>query len=234
MRRQLKRLGIDHIDLWQMRLRRPDPDRGDDARAGRPRSGRQGPLHRLSNFSGWHLMKAQAIADRHGWTRHVAHQLYYSLLAREYEWELMPLAVDQKVGAVVWSPLSGGRLSGKLGRNRVPGKDTRHGQIGTMGPEFPQDQLYDIVDVLYALAEETGRTVPQVALNWVLRRPTVSTVIVGARNEAQLKENLGAVDFALTPEQVARLDAASHRPPIYPYWHQRRTSSDRNPPLFVK
>ncbi|WP_374440476.1 aldo/keto reductase [Stella sp.] len=231
----LKRLGTDHIDLWQMHgfdamtpieetMRALD----DLVRAGKVR------YVGCSNFSGWHLMKAQGIADRHGWTRYVAHQLYYSLVAREYEWELMPLGIDQKVGAVVWSPLAGGRLSGKLGRNRVPGKDTRYGQLGTMGPEFPQDQFYDIVDVLYALAEETGRTVPQVALNWVLRRPTVSTVIVGARNEAQLRENLGAVDFVLTPEQVARLDEASHRPPIYPYWHQRRTSTDRNPPLFAR
>ena len=231
----LKRLGTDYIDLWQMHgfdaltpieetMRALD----DLVRAGKVR------YIGCSNFSGWHLMKAQAIADRYGWTRYVAHQAYYSLISREYEWELMPVGIDQKVGAVVWSPLAGGRLSGKLGRNRVVPAGSRHAQLGGMGPEYPQEQLYDIVDVLQGLAEETGRTVPQVALNWVLRRPTVSTVIVGARNEEQLRENLGAVEFALTPEQVQRLDDVSHRPPVYPYWHQRRTSSDRNPPLFVK
>ena len=231
----LKRLGTDHIDLWQMHgfdaltpieetMRALD----DIVRAGKVR------YIGCSNFSGWHLMKAQAIADRHGWTRYVAHQAYYSLISREYEWELMPVGLDQKVGAVVWSPLAGGRLSGKLGRNRVVPAGTRHAQIGAMGPEYPQEQLYDIVEVLESLAQETGRTVPQVALNWVLRRPTISSVIVGARNEEQLRENLGAVEFALTPEQVRRLDEVSHRPPVYPYWHQRRTSSDRNPPLFDK
>ncbi|BBK29495.1 aryl-alcohol dehydrogenase-like predicted oxidoreductase [Stella humosa] len=229
----LKRLGTDHIDLWQMHgfdaltpIEETMRTLDDLVRAGKVR------YIGCSNFSGWHLMKAQAIADRYGWTRYVAHQAYYSLLAREFEWELMPVGIDQKVGTVVWSPLSGGRLSGKIGRNRVVPAGSRHAQLGTMGPEYPQEQHYDIVDVLQTLAEETGRTIPQVALNWVLRRPTVSTVIVGARDEAQLRENLGAVEFVLTPEQVARLDEASYRPPTYPYWHQRRTSSDRNPPPF--
>ncbi|MCC7275104.1 MAG: aldo/keto reductase [Alphaproteobacteria bacterium] len=227
----LKRLGTDHIDLWYMHgfdLQTPIEETvralDDIVRAGKVR------YVGCSNFSGWHLMKSLATADRYGWSRYVAHQVYYSLLAREYEWELMPLGLDQQVGAVIWSPLSGGRLSGKIGRNRVLPAGTRTAQIGAMGPEYPQEQHYAIVDVLEDLARETGRTVPQVALNWVLRRPTVASVVVGARNEAQLRENLGAVEFTLTPEQVARLDEASGRPPVYPYWHQRRTSSDRNPP----
>jgi aryl-alcohol dehydrogenase-like predicted oxidoreductase len=183
-----------------------------------------------SNFSGWHLMKSLAVAERYGWPRYVAHQAYYSLISREYEWELMPLAIDQKIGTVVWSPLAGGRLSGKLGRGRPAPDGTRTAILGGMGPAYPAEQLYDIVAALEAVAGELGRSVSQVALNWLLRRPTVATVVIGARDEAQLRDNLGAADFALTAEQVARLDTVSERPPIYPYWHQRRTSLDRNPP----
>jgi aryl-alcohol dehydrogenase-like predicted oxidoreductase len=183
-----------------------------------------------SNFSGWHLMKSLAIAERHGWPRYVAHQAYYSLIGREFEWELMPLGLDQKVGTVVWSPLAGGRLTGKLGRNRPAPAGSRHAQIGALGPSVPDEQLYAIVDVLEALAGETARSVSQIALNWLLRRPTIATVVIGARDEKQLRDNLGAADFQLEAEQVARLDRASERPPVYPYWHQRRTSTDRNPP----
>ncbi len=160
----------------------------------------------------------------------MAHQAYYSLVGREYEWELMPLALAENVGAVVWSPLAGGLISGKIARNRPRPKDSRHSQIGSLGPEIPREQIYDIVDVLEAIGRETSRTVTQVALNWVLQRPTVSTVLIGARDEAQLKENIGAADFKLTAEQVKRLDDVSARPLAYPYWHQRRTSLDRNPP----
>lgn len=175
-------------------------------------------------------MKALAIADRYGWTRFVAHQAYYSLIGRDYEWELMPLGIEEGVGGVIWSPLAGGKLSGKFSRGRPIPEGTRIAQIGAMGPQVPDEQLYAIVDVLDMLAKETGRTISQIALNWVLSRPTISTVVVGARNEAQLKENLGAVEFKLTPDQIKRLDEASVRPLAYPYWHQRRTSSDRNPP----
>ncbi|TCO80663.1 aryl-alcohol dehydrogenase-like predicted oxidoreductase [Plasticicumulans lactativorans] len=227
----LRRLGTDYIDLWQMHAfdaRTPVEETlralQDLVQAGKVR------YVGCSNFSGWQLMKSLATADRHGWPRYVAHQAYYSLLAREYEWELMPLALDQKVGTVVWSPLSGGRLSGKIGRDRPAPAGSRTAALGGMGPEVPAEHLYAIVEALEAIAAETGRSVSQVALNWVLRRPSVAVAVIGARDEAQLRDNLGAADFALSDEQVARLDAASTRAPIYPYWHQRATFVERNPP----
>jgi aryl-alcohol dehydrogenase-like predicted oxidoreductase len=181
-----------------------------------------------SNFSGWHLMKSLAISEKHGWVRYVAHQAYYSLIGREYEWELMPLALDQKVGTLVWSPLAGGRLSGKFRRSQPMPADSRIAQGGGEGPSLPEEWFYNLVDVLDEVAAETGKTVAQVALNWLLQRPTVSSLIIGARNEAQLRQNLGAVGWNLSAEQVARLDAASEREPIYPYWHQRGFV-ERNP-----
>lgn len=182
-----------------------------------------------SNFSGWHLMKSLAISEKYGWARYVGHQAHYSLTSREYEWELMPLALDQKVGTLVWRPLSGGRLSGKFRRDQPPPANSRITQGGDEGPPIPEEWFYNLVDVLDVVAAQSEKTVAQVALNWVLQRPTVSTVIFGARNEAQLKENLAAVGWNLTPEQVAKLDAASERDPIYPYWHQR-DFGERNPP----
>jgi aryl-alcohol dehydrogenase-like predicted oxidoreductase len=227
----LRRLGTDYIDLWQMHgfdamtpveetLRTLD----DVVRAGKVR------YVGCSNFSGWHLMKSLAVADRYGWSRYVAHQAYYSLLGREYEWELMPLALDQKVGAVVWSPLAGGILTGKVGRNRPAPKGSRVATLGVFGPEPSHEQLYTIVDALEAIAAETDRTVAQVALAWVLHRPSVATVVVGARDEAQLRANVGAVDLKLSADQMKRLDDASARPPTYPYWHQRAVFLARNPP----
>ncbi len=179
-----------------------------------------------SNFSGWHLMKSLAISDKFGWARYAAHQAYYSLIGREYEWELMPLALDQKVGTLVWSPLAGGRLTGKFRRNQPMPEGTRIQQGGGEGP-LRTELLYNIVDALDEVAAETGKTDTQVSLNWLLQRPTVSSVIIGARTEAQLRQNLGAAGWALTAEQVAKLDAASRMEPIYPYWHQ--WSFDRNP-----
>lgn len=173
-----------------------------------------------SNFSGWQLMKSLAIADRYGWARYVAHQAYYSLVSREYEWELMPLAIDQGVGTVVWSPLAGGALSGKVRRGEALPDGSRVSQLG-LERAGDLERLYDIVGTLEDIARETGRTVSQVALNWVLNRPTVSSVVIGARTEAQLRENLLAVSWRLDAAHVARLDAVSHRRPIYPYWHQR-------------
>ena len=227
----LRRLGTDHVDLWQLHafdamtpidetLRAMD----DLVRAGKVR------YIGCSNFSGWHLMKSLALSEKHGWVRHVAHQAYYSLLAREYEWELMPLAMDQRVGTVVWSPLSGGRLSGKVGRNEAAPKGSRTATLGAHGPELPLPHLPPLVAVLRALAAEPGRSVSQIALNWVLHRPTVSTLVIGARNATQLKENLRSVEFKLTAEQVKRLDDVSASQPIYPYWHQRQTFAERNPP----
>ncbi|MBM3531451.1 MAG: aldo/keto reductase [Alphaproteobacteria bacterium] len=227
----LRRMRIDHIDLWQMHgfdAKTPIEETvcalDDLVTSGKVR------YVGCSNFSGWHLMKSLSVADRYGWSRYVAHQVYYSLIGRDYEWELMPLGIAEKVGAVVWSPLAGGKITGKINRRQKAPEGTRVAQIGAMGPQIPDEQLYDIVDMLEAIAKETGKTVSQVALNWVMSRPTVSTVVVGARTEAQLKENFGAVEFKLTPDQIKRLDEVSARPLAYPYWHQRRTSLDRNPP----
>ena len=183
-----------------------------------------------SNFSGWHLMKSLACSDRFGLARYVAHQAYYSLVGREYEWELMPLALDQRVGCVVWSPLGWARLTGKIRRGQPRPDVSRLHRQGTAdaGPPIPDEYLYTVVDALDAVAAETGKTVPQIAINWLLQRPSVSTVIIGARNEAQLRQNLGAVGWALSPAQVARLDAASAVTPIYPYWHQLQFA-ERNP-----
>ena len=173
-----------------------------------------------SNFSGWQLMKSLAISDRYGWAPYVAHQAYYSLVAREYEWELMPLAIDQGVGTVVWSPLAGGALAGKVRRGQPIPDGSRVSQLG-LERAGDVERLFDIVAVLEEIARETGKTVPQVALNWVLYRPTVASVVIGARSEIQLRENLAAADWRLDSAHVARLDAVSNRRPIYPYWHQR-------------
>ena len=181
-----------------------------------------------SNFSGWHLAKSLGIADRYGWARYVAHQVYYSLVGREYEWELMPLGLDQKVGALVWSPLGWGRLTGKLRRGQPLPETSRLHKTAETGPPVPDEYLYTVVDALDAVAAETGKSIPQVALNRLLRRPTVSSIIIGARNEEQLRQNLAAEGWNLTPGQVAQLDKASEQTPIYPYWHQR-PFAERNP-----
>jgi aryl-alcohol dehydrogenase-like predicted oxidoreductase len=173
-------------------------------------------------------MKSLAVAERYGYTRHVAHQAYYSLVGREYEWELMPLAQDQGVGAVVWSPLGWGRLTGKIRRGQPLPANSRLHVTADQGPPVPDELLYRVVDALEKVGAETGKTVPQVALNWLLQRPTVSSVIVGARDEAQLRQNLGAVGWNLTPAQVAELDAASATTRVYPYWHQQGFL-ERNP-----
>jgi aryl-alcohol dehydrogenase-like predicted oxidoreductase len=171
-------------------------------------------------------MKSLAIAEKYGLPRHAVHQAYYSLLDREYEWELMPLALDQKVGTMVWSPLSGGLLTGKVRRGQPLPAGSRAADPLMEHPIT--ELLYRVVDVLDAIALETGKTIPQIALNWVLQRPTVSTIVIGARNERQLRENLDAVGWRLTPEQIARLDAASEKEKIYPYWHQAGFT-ERNP-----
>jgi len=184
-----------------------------------------------SNFSGWHLMKSIAASERYGYSRYVAHQAYYSLIGRDYEWELMPLGIEQGVSAVVWSPLGWGRLTGKIRRGAPPPAVSRlqSQAVVDKGPVVPDEYLYNVVDAIDEVANETGKSVPQIALNWLLQRPTVANVIVGARNEEQLRQNLGAVGWNLTSEQVAKLDAASVVTPAYPYWHQR-TNPERNPP----
>jgi aryl-alcohol dehydrogenase-like predicted oxidoreductase len=226
----LRRLNTDYIDLYQMH--------GFDALT--PVEETLSALNNLvqsgkvryigcSNFSGWHLMKSLDVSEKYGWTRYVAHQAYYSLIGREYEWELMPLGIDQGVGCVVWSPLGWGRLTGKIRRGKPLPEVSRLHKTADYGPPVSDELVYKVVDALDEIAKETGKTVPQIALNWLLQRPTVSNVIMGARNEEQLRQNLGAVGWNLTPAQVAKLDAASATTPIYPYWHQRQFG-DRNPP----
>ena len=181
-----------------------------------------------SNFSGWHLMKSLSVSERYGWARYVGHQVYYSLIGREYEWELMPLALDQKVGALVWSPLGWGRLTGKIRRGHPLPETSRLHKTADYGPQVDNEYLYKVVDALDAVAKETGKSVPQIALNWLLQRPSVCNVIIGARNEEQLRQNLASVGWNLTKDQVAKLDAASDLTPTYPYWHQRQFAN-RNP-----
>jgi aryl-alcohol dehydrogenase-like predicted oxidoreductase len=225
----LRRLGTDYIDIYHLH--------GFDALT--PVEEVLSTLDNLvksgkvryiacSNFSGWHLMKSLNVSDRFGWARYVGHQVYYSLIGREYEWELMPLGEDQGVGALIWSPLGWGRLTGKIRRGQPLPQESRLHKTAENGPQMPDEYLYKVVDALDEVAKETGKTVPQVALNWLLQRPTVSTVIMGARNEEQLRQNLGSAGWNLTPEQITKLDAASDVPPIYPYWHQRQFS-ERNP-----
>jgi aryl-alcohol dehydrogenase-like predicted oxidoreductase len=166
-------------------------------------------------------MKSLAIADRHGWPRYCAHQVYYSLVGRDYEWELMPLGIDQGVGALVWSPLGWGRLTGKIRRGQPIPKSSRLHETAQSGPPVENERLYRVVDALDEVALETGKTVPQIAIGWLLTRPTISSVILGARNEAQLRDNLGAVGWSLSPEQIAKLDKASEVMPSYPYYPYR-------------
>jgi aryl-alcohol dehydrogenase-like predicted oxidoreductase len=227
----LKRLGTDYIDLFQLHgfdavtpIEETLSTLDDLVRAGKIR------YLGCSNFSGWHLMKSLAIAEKYEYSRYVAHQAYYSLVGREYEWELMPLGLDQKVGAVVWSPLGWAKLTGKIRRGQPLPPDSRlQSKLNAdIGPKIADEFLYAVVDAIDGVAKETGKTVPQFALNWLLQRPTVSTLVIGARNEEQLRANLGAVGWKLTPEQVARLDAAGEVPRIYPYWHQH-LFTERNP-----
>jgi len=174
-----------------------------------------------SNYSGWHLMKSLCVSEKYGWARYVAHQVYYSLIGRDYEWELMPLGINHKIGALVWSPLGWGRLTGKVRRGQPLPEVSRLHKTAENGPPASDEYVYRVVDAMDLIAKETGKSVPQIAINWLLRRPTVSSVILGARNEEQLRQNLTSAEWKLTPEQVAKLDHASEVKPIYPYWHQR-------------
>jgi aryl-alcohol dehydrogenase-like predicted oxidoreductase len=228
----LKKLGTDHIDLLQMH--------GFDALTpveevlstldALIRAGKLGYIG-VSNFSGWQLMKSLAVSETYGYARYVAHQAYYSLIGRDYEWELMALGLDQGVGAVVWSPLGWGQLTGKIRRGApLPEVSRRRSKADNdIGPQVPEERLFAVVDVLDEVAAETGNTIPQVAINWLLQRPTVASVILGARTEAQLIDNLGAAGWNLTQTQMAKLDAVSRTPAAYPYWHQA-FFVERNPP----
>src|ERR1700726_1904326 len=201
----LRRLSTDYIDLFQLHgfdAMTPVDETlsvlDDLVRAGKIR------YIGCSNFSGWHLMKSLAVAEKYGLARYVAHQAYYSLIGREYEWELMPLGLDQKVGAVVWSPLGWARLTGKIRRGQpLPAVSRLQNQaVADMAPPADDEYLYRVVDALDEIAAETGKTVPQIALNWLLQRPTVANIIIGARDEQQLRQNLGAVGWNLAPEQI--------------------------------
>jgi aryl-alcohol dehydrogenase-like predicted oxidoreductase len=228
----LKRLGTDHIDLVQLHGfdAQTPPEETLETFDALIRAGKIGYIG-VSNWSGWHLMRSLAVSERYGFPRFVAHQAYYSLIGRDYESELMPLGLAEGVGAVVWSPLGWGRLTGKIRRGAAIPKDSRLQSSVAVGggPQVEDEYLYKVVDALDAVAKETGKTVPQIALNWLLSRPTVSTLVIGARNEEQLKANLGAVGWNLTPDQIAKLDATSARPLAYPYWHQAQFG-ERNPP----
>ncbi len=226
----LRRLGTDYIDIYHLHgfdaltpIEEVQETLNVFVREGKVR------YIACSNFSGWALMKSLAVAERYGWTRFVAHQVYYSLVGRAYEWELMPLGIDQKVGALIWSPLGWGRLTGKIRRGQPMPAQSRLHKTAAAGPPVDDEYLYKVVDALDAIAAETGKTVPQIAINWLLQRPTVSSVILGARNEDQLRQNLGAVGWTLTPAQMARLDDASAVTPVYPYWWHRNFPQ-RNPP----
>jgi aryl-alcohol dehydrogenase-like predicted oxidoreductase len=227
----LKRLGTDYIDLFQLHgfdamtpIEETIGTLDDLVKAGKIR------YVGCSNFSGWQLMKSLAYSERHGLARYVAHQAYYSLLGRELEWELMPLGLDQKVGTVVWSPLGWARLTGKIRRGHpLPATSRLNTKIVVdNGPPIPDERVYTVVEAIDEIAEETGKTVAQISLNWLLQRPTVATIVIGARNEEQLLQNLGAVGWTLTPEQIAKLEAASSQTMTYPYWHQTGFA-ERNP-----
>jgi len=225
----LKRLQTDHIDLYFMHAFDALTPVDETLRAldDLMTAGKIGYIG-ASNFSGWHLMKSLATSERYGLGRYVAYQGYYSLIGRHYEWELMPLMLDQGVGTMVWSPLGWGRLTGKIRRGQTA-KDGRIASGGAVGgPPVDDEKLYDVVDALDAIAKARDKTITQVALNWLLGRPSVDNIVIGARDEAQLLQNLGALGWNLTSDEVATLDAVSRETPVYPYWHQV-DFQERNP-----
>jgi aryl-alcohol dehydrogenase-like predicted oxidoreductase len=234
--RALRRLQTDHIDLFQLHgFDAYTPI--DEVLQTLEMLVEQGKVRYAgaSNFAGWQLMKSLSLADDNHRPRYVAHQVYYSLVGRDYEWELMPLGIEEGIGAIVWSPLGWGRLTGKIRRGQPLPERSRLHVTADAGPPVDDAQLYAIVDVLDEIAAETGKTVPQIALNWLLRRPTVSSVIVGARDESQLRDNLGAVGWRLDSDHTARLDAVSSREAPYPYFpYFRQEGFTRlNPPIGV-
>ncbi len=230
----LKRLGTDHIDIFQLHAFDASTP-VEEVVSTLDQLVKDGKLRYIgvSNFSGWQIMKSLAAAEKHGWTRYVVNQVYYSLVGRDYEWDLMPLGQDQGLGALVWSPLGWGRLTGKISRGKPLPEGSRLHETADFGPPVEDELLYRVVDALQVVADETGKTVPQVAINWLTSRPTVSSVIIGARNEEQLRQNLGSVGWSLTTEQIGRLDAASTVTAPYPHFPYRRQEgfARLNPPI---
>jgi len=227
----LRRLGTDHIDLYQVHewdgqtpLEETLHALDDLVRSGKVR------YVGASNYTSWQLMKAVGIAGRLDLAPLVSHQIYYSLQAREAEYELIPLAVDQGLGVLVWSPLAGGLLSGKYRRNHQAPVGSRHLSDWGEPPVYDPEGLYDLVEILIGIAEQHEVSAAQVALAWTLGRPGVTSLVVGARTGDQLADNLEAASLRLTDEERARLDAASAPPLIYPYWHQAKTARDRLSP----
>jgi aryl-alcohol dehydrogenase-like predicted oxidoreductase len=230
----LKRLGTDHIDIFQLHAYDASTP-VEEVVSTLDHLVKAGKLRNIgvSNFSGWQIMKSLAAADRYGLTRYVANQVYYSLAGRDYEWDLMPLGHDQGLGALVWSPLAWGRLTGKIGRAKPLPAGSRLHETAGFGPPVEEEYLYRVIDALEEIAADVEKTVPQVAINWLTQRPTVSSVIIGARNEEQLRQNLGAIGWQLTGEQIARLDAASAVTAPYPHFPYRRQEgfARLDPPL---
>lgn len=217
----LRRLGTDYVDLYQVHqwdgqtpLEETLAALTHLVDAGKVR------YVGVSNFSAWHVAKALGVAERRGFAPIVSQQIHYSLQAREAEYELVPLALDAGVGILVWSPLAGGLLSGKFRRGKDGPEGARHFGEWREPPIYDEDRLYDIIDVLVEVAEGRGVSAAQVALAWLLARPGVSTVVIGARTSEQLADNLAAAELVLTDEETARLEEVSRPPLIYPYWHQ--------------
>ena len=224
----LRRMGIDHIDLFQVHEwdGQTPLEETMEALDSLVRSGKVRYVG-VSNFAGWQVMKALGIADRHGYQRFVTQQIYYSLESRDAEYELVPLAVDQGLGILVWSPLAGGLLSGKFRRADKGLEGSRALTDWAEPPIRNQEQLLDTIEVLVEVGEAHGVSAAQVALAWLMGRPGVVSLIVGARTDEQLEDNLAAADLQLSDDERARLEEVSRPPLIYPHWHQAKTARDR-------
>jgi aryl-alcohol dehydrogenase-like predicted oxidoreductase len=224
----LRRLRTDYIDLYQIHEWDGETplDETLEALDTLVRSGKVRYIG-CSNYSGWHLMKALAISDRRNYVRYVSQQIYYSLQARDAEYELVPITLDQGLGILVWSPLAGGLLSGKYRRGQSGPEGSRHLNNWGEPPIHDEDQLYNIIDALVEIGSNHKVSAAQIALAYVLGRPGVTSLVIGARSEEQLKDNLGAADVKLTAEERARLDKVSQPRLLYPYWHQAKTAKER-------
>ncbi|WP_411826175.1 aldo/keto reductase [Luteolibacter sp. AS25] len=231
---QLKRLQTDHIDILMLHgFDHFTPV--EEVLSTLDTLVRDGKVRYVgaSNFAGWELMKSLGLSNQLKYPRHIVHQVYYSLLGRDYESELMPLAQDQGVGAMVWSPLAWGRLTGKIRRGQAYPKKSRLHETASFGPPVDDERLYSLMDILDEVAKETQKSIPQISINWLLQRPTVANVIIGARNENQLRDNLGAIGWKLSNDQIQRLDNISSQLPPYPYYpyHIQEGFARINPPL---